>query len=125
MPLHFRAIYPYTNIYIYIYIRIRLRVLIKFRNYNYSTYLKYLRRSIDRTDRAVSILLDSYVTYTLANLYIFFAVVYIPSATLYIVLLSSSLVILVIEVEALLNIATIALATMLTLVGLFNSRYIY
>lgn len=105
--------------------RIRLRALIEFRNYNYSTYLKHLRGSVDRTDRAVSILSDSYVTYILADLYTFFAVVYIPSATLYIVLLSSSLVVPVIGVEALLNIATIALATMLTLVGLFNSRYMY
>lgn len=105
--------------------RIRLRVLIEFRNYNYSTYLKHLRRSVDRIDRVVSILSDSYVTYALANLYIFFAVVCIPSATLYIILLSSSLVILVIGIEALLNIATTALATMLTLVGLFNSRYMY
>lgn len=87
--------------------------------------MKHLRGSVDRTDRVVSILSDSYVTYILANLYTFFAVVCIPSATLYIVLLSSSLVVLVIGVEALLNIATIALATMLTLVGLFNSRYIY
>lgn len=87
--------------------------------------MKHLRGSVDRTDRAVSILSDSYVTYILANLYTFFAVVYIPSATLYIVLLSSSLVVLVIGIEALLNIATIALATILTLVGLFNSRYMY
>lgn len=103
----------------------RLRALIEFRNYNHSTHLKHLRGSVDRTDRAVSILSDSYVTYTLADLYTFFAVVCTPSATLYIVLLSSSLVVLVTGVEALLNIATTALATMLTLVGLFNSRYIY
>lgn len=61
----------------------------------------------------------------LIYLYIFFAIVYVPSATLYIILLSSSLIVLVIRIEALLSITSIALATMLTLVGFFDSRYIY